>query len=98
MQVNDVFFSVHAALISIITLTQIYWWGYTRSPTQYPSPYTSGIIVGSSLGIIILSIIVGASHGELLEWIDVCYALSYVKLLTTLVKYVPQVSHSLLSC
>jgi hypothetical protein len=34
---------------------------------------------------------VAASHGTLVEWIDVGYALSYVKLLCTFVKYVPQV-------
>ena len=33
---------------------------------------------------------VAASHGTLVEWIDVGYALSYVKLLCTFVKYVPQ--------
>jgi cystinosin len=94
VQANDVFFAVHAAVISIFTLTQIYCWGYTRSPRQLPSPWTWGIVIGGSLAVAVLSCIVVASHGEVIEWIDVCYALSYIKLLCTFVKYVPQVIFS----
>jgi hypothetical protein len=39
----------------------------------------------------ILFCIVVISNGKVIEWIDVCYGLSYVKLLCTFVKYVPQV-------
>jgi hypothetical protein len=78
-------------VISVITLTQIYCWGYTRSAGQFPSAWSSGIVVGSSLAIAILASIVAGSHNTTLEWIDVCYALSYVKLICTFVKYVPQV-------
>jgi cystinosin len=91
VQVNDVFFSLHAAMISVITLTQIYFWGYTRSIGQIPSAWSSGIVVGSSVAIAILACIVAGSHNTVIEWIDVCYALSYIKLLCTFVKYVPQV-------
>jgi cystinosin len=89
--VNDVFFAIHAAVISLVTLTQIYCWGYTRSRGQFPSPWTWGIVVGGGLAVGILSIIVLASKGNMAEWIDVLYALSYVKLVCTFVKYVPQV-------
>jgi cystinosin len=91
VQVNDIFFAVHAAIISILTLTQVYCWGYTRAPRQLPSVYTWGIVIGSSSAVAILSIIVAASHSTKVEWIDVCYALSYVKVICTFVKYVPQV-------
>ena len=91
VQVNDVFFAVHAAIISTFTLTQVYCWGYTRSPAQFPSSWTWGIISGSVLAIAILSGIVLGTDGKTAEWIDVCYALSYVKLICTFVKYVPQV-------
>jgi len=90
VQINDVFFSVHAAVISVVTLTQVYCWGYQRALRQLPGPWTLGIVAGSCLAVGILSCIVAASHGSLFEWIDVCYALSYVKLICTFVKYVPQ--------
>jgi len=90
VQVNDVFFAVHAAVISIITLSQVYCWGYERASRQVPSPWTFGIVTGSCLAVGILSCIVAASHSTIIEWIDVCYALSYVKLICTFVKYVPQ--------
>jgi len=92
--VNDVFFAIHAAIISILTLTQIYCWGYARSRRQVPSGATWGIVVGSSLAIGILCCIAVISNGNVIEWIDVCYGLSYVKLLCTFVKYVPQVFFS----
>jgi hypothetical protein len=91
VQVNDVFFAVHAAAISVLTLTQIYCWGYVRAPRQFPSSWTWGIVSGSFLAVGMLSCMVAASHGTLVEWIDVCYAMSYVKLICTFVKYVPQV-------
>ena len=94
VQVNDVFFAIHAAVISTFTLTQIYCWGYTRSERQFPSSWTWGIVVGSSLAIVILSCVVAASDGRVVEWLDVCYAFSYVKLLCTFIKYVPQVCRS----
>ncbi len=92
VQVNDVFFAVHAAVISTFTLSQVYCWGYTRSPRQFPSPWTWGIIIGSGLAIGILSSLVLATQGKHTAWIDVCYAMSYVKLICTFVKYVPQVN------
>jgi cystinosin len=91
VQVNDVFFAIHAAVISTLTLIQIYCLGYTRSRRQLPSPWTWGIVVGSSLAVGVLSCLVLVSNGTIVEWIDVCYALSYVKLVCTFVKYVPQV-------
>jgi cystinosin len=96
VQVNDVFFAIHAAVISTFTLTQVYCWGYTRSRRQLPSAWTWGIVVGSLLAIIILSCVVAATDSRVAEWIDVCYALSYVKLLCTFIKYVPQVGPSAL--
>jgi len=65
VQVNDVFFAIHAAVISTVTLSQIYCWGYSRSRRQYPSAWTWGIVVGSCLAIIILVCIVAASQGRI---------------------------------
>ena len=75
----------------MMTLTQIYCWGYSRSRRQIPSGATWGIVVGSCVAIGILCCVVAATKGNKLEWIDVCYGLSYVKLLCTFIKYVPQV-------
>jgi len=90
--VNDVFFAVHAATISTVTLTQVYCWGYSRSRQQVPSPWTAGFVVGAITAVLIMAVLVAASDGHIAEWIDVCYALSNIKLLCTFIKYVPQVS------
>lgn len=88
---NDIFFAVHAAIISIFTLSQVYCWGYTRSRRQYPSSWAWGLVAGSIFGVAILCVLATISR---ITWIGVCYALSSIKLVCSFVKYVPQVSFS----
>lgn len=90
VRANDIFFAVHAAVISLFTLSQVYCWGYARSRRQYPSPWAWGLVFGSTLGMATLCLL-AKSESKVVQWIDVCYALSFIKLICSFVKYVPQV-------
>ncbi|RPB10248.1 PQ-loop-domain-containing protein, partial [Morchella conica CCBAS932] len=85
---NDLAFAAHALLISSITLSQFYFWGYKRHASQHMSRTMSAIAMGCVAAITIAVLLaLGNSNWE---WIDVVYTLQYVKLLISIVKYIPQ--------
>ncbi|KAA0186655.1 hypothetical protein FBUS_00848 [Fasciolopsis buskii] len=83
---NDVFFALHALLICCLMLIQtlIYERGDQRVSTTCRS------IVGFVLVYCIVFLIVCGLN--LSNWLTFLYQLSYVKVLVTFMKYVPQVS------
>ncbi|CAG8488022.1 24691_t:CDS:2 [Gigaspora rosea] len=85
VQPNDVFFSVHAFILSFITLYQTFY--YKRGADQHVSPITRILIGTSIIGIIFL--LIGVTIGNY-QWIDLFYYLSYIKLSISLIKYLPQ--------
>lgn len=97
---NDFAFALHALVLCLITYSQFFprLWSFQKEST---SPKASIFILSSCLiGIlwtIIVAIIVvtkGRNSGtdpSTWAWIDEVYAFSYVKLLVTLSKYMPQV-------
>jgi cystinosin len=96
---NDLAFAVHAAILSIITLSQFWWRGFTRDRSSRLKPIPAGILLGSCLAVWITAAIViskGRNGGQGKDdprswaWIDVIYAIGYVKLVVTVVKYIPQ--------
>jgi len=101
VQYNDMAFAGHAVILCFITISQFVpgIWGFdtkTKSgKLAFPSRTISGIGIGSILGVGIVAFIVAARHdGDPKTgwaWIDVVYACSYVKVVITLVKYMPQV-------
>ncbi|KAE8371788.1 PQ loop repeat-domain-containing protein [Aspergillus bertholletiae] len=95
---NDLAFAVHAVILSTLTYTQ-FWptiWGFKVSRFQRVSKPVAGLFWGSIAAIAILIFIVlgqspdGGYDPSTWGWIDVVYGLSYVKLLVTITKYVPQ--------
>ncbi|GLA20680.1 Golgi CORVET complex core vacuolar protein 8 family protein [Aspergillus niger] len=95
---NDFAFALHAVVLSFITYTQ-FWpfiWGFKVSRHQKVSKPVAGLFWGSIVGVtIVIFIVLGQSPNNGYDpyswaWIDVIYALSYVKLVITIVKYVPQ--------
>lgn len=95
---NDVAFALHALILSLITASQYLLrplWGFEPSPGTRPSRFISGIMAGSGLGVLITCFIVWTtpSANPATDWceLDIIYAISYVKLLVTLVKYTPQI-------
>ncbi|KAL4956695.1 PQ loop repeat-domain-containing protein [Aspergillus filifer] len=95
---NDFAFALHAVVLSGLVYTQFYpaIWGFKVSRFQKVSKPIAGLFWGSFVAIAVVVCIVLAKspdHGyepSTWAWIDVIYALSYVKLTITVVKYVPQ--------
>jgi len=92
---NDFAFGFHAVLLCLITYSQFFpaIWGFSVDPRQRISRPVM-IIVSCSL----LALVVGLCRALVQpvdgpsnwEWIDVAYLLSYIKLVCTLTKYIPQ--------
>ncbi|KAL1970498.1 hypothetical protein VTN77DRAFT_4142 [Rasamsonia byssochlamydoides] len=95
---NDLAFAVHAVILSGLVYSQFYpqIWGLKVSQYQRVSKPVAGLFWGSLLAIAILVLIVwtqspdGGYDPFSWAWIDVLYGISYVKLVITVVKYVPQ--------
>ncbi|KAH8431814.1 putative L-cystine transporter [Aspergillus melleus] len=95
---NDFAFALHAVVLSSLIYTQ-FWpqiWGFKVSRFQRVSKPVAGLFWGSIVAVgIIIVIVLARSPDQGYEpstwaWIDVIYTLSYVKLIITIVKYVPQ--------
>ncbi|XP_026328365.1 cystinosin homolog isoform X2 [Hyposmocoma kahamanoa] len=84
VQLNDVFFSLHAAFATIVTIAQCFI--YERED-QRVSMVGRGILTVFG-GIVIVTASLGAA--DKLEWLDFIGYCSYIKLCITLIKYVPQ--------
>ena len=84
VQVNDIFFALHATFATVITIIQcfIYETGNQRVST------TARIIHGIFVVFILISMILAIV--TTIKWLDFLYYCSYVKLSITLIKYVPQ--------
>ncbi|XP_052902897.1 cystinosin homolog isoform X1 [Anopheles moucheti] len=81
---NDVAFSIHATIATLLTVAQCFI--YERGE-QKVSRIAWGILVIFVIVIIVAGILVGT---ETFHWLDFLYVLSYIKLSVTLIKYVPQ--------
>lgn len=103
-QPNDLVFALHATILSAISTSMYFpslWPGFRHaSPIgRRPSRFMMGVMLGCLFGVAIVVAVVlsspqagfgdGTVPGEWV-WLDAVYALSYVKLLITLVKYAPQ--------
>ncbi|KAH7318682.1 PQ loop repeat-domain-containing protein [Stachybotrys elegans] len=103
VQFNDITFALHAFLLSIITTSQYLFaplWSFTPSTGTRPSRLILGIAAGSLLGVLVTFLLVAGTGGTssphvdpLSDWceLDIVYALGYVKLVITLIKYTPQI-------
>uniref|UniRef100_A0AAG5CWB8 Cystinosin homolog n=1 Tax=Anopheles atroparvus TaxID=41427 RepID=A0AAG5CWB8_ANOAO len=81
---NDVAFSIHATIATLLTVAQCFI--YERGE-QKVSRIAWGIICIFGIVIVTAGILVGT---ETFHWLDFLYVLSYIKLSVTLIKYVPQ--------
>ena len=102
VQFNDITFALHGLVLSVITSSQYLFaqslWGFTPSRGVRPSRVILGVSAGCILGVILTYLTTvlapGSSNGGGGEdWceLDVVYALGYVKVVVTLVKYTPQI-------
>ncbi|KAI9849689.1 MAG: hypothetical protein M1837_002815 [Sclerophora amabilis] len=94
---NDLAFGIHAVILSVLVYSQFWCWGYRRERGLRMSRIMVGIFLGSLTSTVMVTLIVtmkgrnGGQDASGWAWIDVVYALGYVKLLVTVVKYIPQV-------
>ncbi|KAL1584076.1 hypothetical protein WHR41_08154 [Cladosporium halotolerans] len=97
---NDFAFGVHAWIFCVVVYSQ-FWprlWGWeaAKGVKRHAGRLTLGILFGSLLGVAITILIVlnseggGSNDGTGWAWLDVVYAIQYVKLILTVWKYVPQ--------
>ncbi|KAL2266266.1 hypothetical protein VTJ83DRAFT_5618 [Remersonia thermophila] len=101
VQFNDIAFAAHAFVLSAITTSQYLLpaaWGFAPSFGNKPSRFILGVFFGCVTGVAVVVFTVLASPDrdstETVSswvWLDALYALSYVKLIITLIKYTPQV-------
>ena len=86
VQSNDVAFAVHALVLCCVQFSQIVWYrGFDASPLS--------IYVKIGLATLLVVCIVFATlvMEHLSSWLDFLYMLSFVKVIISLVKYIPQV-------
>ncbi|KAJ4357351.1 uncharacterized protein N0V89_001926 [Didymosphaeria variabile] len=98
VQFNDFLFAAHGAFMCVILYSQFYtWiWGFRVGARQKASKAALGIFWGCVLAILVtvcLAQVLGKDSGydpSGWAWIDVIYALGYVKIITVVMKYIPQ--------
>ncbi|CAO3637051.1 unnamed protein product [Cunninghamella echinulata] len=83
VRANDVFFAVHALFISSFTLFQTFLYKAEQKLSNPAKLFLSGSIITILVSIVLIS----TSH---YQWIDLLYLLSYIKLLISFIKYLPQ--------
>ncbi|BGP16587.1 hypothetical protein JCM10213v2_004589 [Rhodosporidiobolus nylandii] len=86
VQWNDLAFSIHALLLSSITLLQSFL--FKRDAHQRLSPFNRALLCAFVVLISLLSFL--ASTTDILAWLDLVLVLSYIKLYISFAKYVPQ--------
>ncbi|KAH1005642.1 hypothetical protein HUJ04_006585 [Dendroctonus ponderosae] len=84
VQVNDIFFAVHAVILTSVTIGQCVL--YERAEQR---KFEISISLLGFFGVFIAISIV-LSGCDVIHWIDFLYYCSYVKLTITLIKYIPQ--------
>lgn len=102
VRVIDLVFAAHGFVLCVITYSQFYprLWGFTPRAHQRTNRLVLGIFWGGLLGVfltVLLVLVEGSSDDDgssSWAWIDVIYAVSYIKIVATVVKYCPQVMYN----
>lgn len=84
VKLNDVIFAFHAVLVTFITILQCFCFKREKQKVSYTAVI---FICGFFLTVVVTGIVtlIGIS-----SWLIFLYVLSYIKLVITLIKYVPQ--------
>ncbi|CZT20580.1 related to L-cystine transporter [Ramularia collo-cygni] len=101
VRMNDLAFGLLGLVMSVVTYSQFWpslWrWEPVAGVRRIAGTVTLGIIWGSLLALtLITSFVLAKGNGRSTDstvwaWIDVVYAMQYVKILLTIFKYIPQV-------
>ncbi|XP_026292971.2 cystinosin homolog isoform X2 [Frankliniella occidentalis] len=84
VQPNDIFFALHAVVVTLITIVQCFLYERGGQTVSLVARGLQGIF------FIFLFIAMLCSVFKVLLWLDFLYYCSYVKLCITLIKYIPQ--------
>jgi cystinosin len=88
---NDVAFSLHALVLSMVTLGQVIYYDSVEALSHWlrrPSMLYLVCILLLWIGLVGPALVV---YSDAWHWLDYLYMLSFIKVLISLVKYVPQV-------
>ena len=86
---NDVAFAIHSLVLTSITLYQvIYYKGFEEQPMSY----ACGAIVIGTLGISLIYVVCIGMKVPGFLWIDFLYMMGTIKLILTIMTYVPQIA------
>ncbi|TQS39329.1 hypothetical protein Golomagni_00149 [Golovinomyces magnicellulatus] len=101
VQLNDLTFAAHAFILSLVTLSQhthYSWWRFQKPQSSLgvrPSKAIRIVIAGCLVYVFTITQIVLIRHyvNPRTDWaiIDIIYAISYLKIIATFVKYIPQI-------
>ncbi|KAI6245919.1 Cystinosin [Erysiphe necator] len=101
VQLNDIAYAAHALILSVITYSQFRlssWWGFEDSKRTLGARHSKVAWITFAaclMSVTAVAVLVLVRHitDALHRWevIDIIYTISYVKLATTLFKYIPQV-------
>jgi len=86
VQGNDVVFAIHALILSLLTLAQIYHYSFNKSFKHFYKSLTN-LSKSFFYFLIFFTIYLTLSSKSNLETI---FSISYIKVLITLIKYIPQ--------
>ncbi|RYG51179.1 hypothetical protein EON67_03905 [archaeon] len=87
VQSNDVFFAIHAVILTVVVGLQIVF--YDRGDQRVSR--TCWLLLAALIASIIIVLICTAAHaGAWFTWLNFLIYLSYIKLVITLTKYTPQ--------
>ncbi|XP_017792812.1 PREDICTED: cystinosin homolog [Habropoda laboriosa] len=84
VQVNDIFFSLHAVFATVITIIQCFIYEIGNQRVSNTARIIHGVFAVFIITSMVLAIV------KTVTWLDFLYYCSYVKLCITLIKYVPQ--------
>lgn len=60
MRFNDLAFAAHAVVLTVITYSQFWCWGFKRDRAQRVSNTIAGIFVGSVIGVSVIALVIAA--------------------------------------
>lgn len=88
VQINDFAFAIHAFILSLVTFAQTLMYKDSMQPNQNVHKFTIYFIYSACISTLVL--IVTLQFNIKLQIIDILYFLSYLKLVISLLKYIPQ--------
>lgn len=89
VRINDVVFALHAVLLTVITIVQIFIYDRGDQRVSTLCKVLCAVMIVSPL--VYLGLVLGHVPGHLWTWLAFLYYLSYIKLFVTVIKYIPQV-------